>query len=94
MCGLSAWIIDRNERSEERSLFAVPGRTTVPSQIAASATWKDENTLQMTWRFIENAHHDQIDCTFDGDKVVISFKNSVAIGRKQEDERMNLTGQA
>jgi CubicO group peptidase (beta-lactamase class C family) len=44
-------------------------------KVAASATWKDENTLEMTWRFYETPHHETLSCKFDGDKVQISFTN-------------------
>jgi CubicO group peptidase (beta-lactamase class C family) len=47
------------------------------SKIAASGTWKDENTFEMTWRFYETPHHDTVTCRFDADKVKVEFMNSV-----------------
>jgi hypothetical protein len=44
-------------------------------KVAASAVWKDDNTLEMTWRFYETPHHETLSCKFDGDKVQISFAN-------------------
>jgi CubicO group peptidase (beta-lactamase class C family) len=92
ICGLNRWHTAGNEKTDPDALFAVPGRTRVRSKMAASATWQDEKTLLMTWRWIENAHHDQLTCVFEDDQVSISFLGSVAAGRKQADDRSTLRG--
>jgi len=75
-CGLGKWI---------------PGQTSMPgtppkltsgdlgpnSKVAASGAWKDENTFEMIWRFIETPHHDTVTCRFEGDKVRVEFLNSL-----------------
>lgn len=74
-------------------LFAVPWRINVPSKIAGTATWISENTLQLNLRFVEAIHGDKITCIFDGDKVSISFLNSIAENNKNNPEsRKGLTG--
>jgi hypothetical protein len=65
----------------------------VPSKIAGTATWINENTLQLNARFVEAIHGDKITCMFDGDKISVSFLNSVAENTKTNPEkRMNLSG--
>lgn len=47
-----------------------------PFRIAGSYSWKDEKTLEFILRYIESPHHEIITCTFDGDYVTTSFRNS------------------
>jgi len=58
-----------------------PPRLTVgelrPSKVAASAFWKDENTLEMIWRYYETPHHDIVTCRFAESSVSVEFKRSV-----------------
>jgi hypothetical protein len=73
--------------------FPVSGRIHVPSKIAGAAAWLNENTLQLNARFVEAIHGDKITCTFDGDKLSVSFLNSIAENTKNNPEkRMNLSG--
>jgi CubicO group peptidase (beta-lactamase class C family) len=73
--------------------FPVAGRLHVPSKIAATAAWINDNTLQLNARFVEAIHGDKITCTFDGNKLSVSFLNSVAENTKNNPEkRMNLSG--
>lgn len=46
----------------------------LPFKITASYTWLDENKLELTLRYIETAHKEIIYCTFDKNKISISFK--------------------
>jgi Beta-lactamase len=65
----------------------------VPSKIAGTATWLNENTLQLNARFVEAIHGDKITCTFEGDKLSVSFLNSLAENTKNNPEkRVSLTG--
>jgi hypothetical protein len=65
----------------------------MPSKIAGTATWLDENTLQLNARFVEAMHGDKITCKFDGDNLSVSFLNSVAENTKNSPEnRASLTG--
>ncbi len=96
-CGLESW-----QRGEV--LFpGTPPRLTpggkpknpAPSKIAASATWTDDTTLVMTWRYYETPHHDTLTCKFEGDSVTITFLNSItAMNPKAQDARAPLKGRA
>ncbi len=45
--------------------------------VAASATWRDDATLELTWRFIETPHHEVVTCRFTDGAVAIDFKPSI-----------------
>ena len=65
----------------------------MPSKMAGTATWLNENTLQLNARFVEAMHGDTITCNFEGDKITISFLNSVSENSKTDmEKRMKLTG--
>lgn len=65
----------------------------ITSKVAASATWQDDNTLVMTWRYYETPHHDIVTCRFEGDQVKVSFLNSIAaMNPKPQDPRQDLVG--
>ncbi len=64
-------------------------------KIATAGAWKDDNTFEMMLRYYETPHHDMITCRFDGDKVEISFMNSIAaLGANPKDKRPVLRGAA
>ncbi len=89
--GLNSWIRKGNYKPRPHSLFSLR-RIDFDSIVAASATWKDKNTLILTWRFIETVHGDTLTCVFDDDKVTISFLFSVARLRNEKDDREPVTG--
>jgi len=74
-CGVGKWI------EGVTSLPGTPPKLTVgdlrPAKIAASAAWKDANTLVMLWRYIETPHHDTVTCQLDGDKLTLTWLNSL-----------------
>lgn len=59
--------------------------------LAAGATWRDPQTLELTWRFIETPHHDTVTFHFEDGKVRVSFASSIAKGK---DKRPVLEGTA
>jgi CubicO group peptidase (beta-lactamase class C family) len=68
-------------------------KTQPMSKLAAAARWKDPETLELTWRYIETPHHDTVTCKFTGDAVTLTFLNSLAEMRgKTQDERPVITG--
>jgi hypothetical protein len=68
-------------------------KTQPVSKVAAHATWKDEKTLVLTWRYIETPHHDTVTCVFDQGSVAVTFVNSLAeMAGKTKDERPALKG--
>lgn len=67
--------------------FPVAGRIHVPSKIAGTATWVNENTLQLDARFVEAIHGDKVTCVFTGDKLSVSFLNSVSANTNNSPEK-------
>ncbi len=76
-CGQEAWV------QGETDMPGTPPKLTVGplapvSKVAASGTWKDNQTFQMTWHFYETPHHDTVTCRFEADKVTVQFLSSVS----------------
>lgn len=46
-----------------------------PFKVAGSYTWLDNNSIELTLRYIESPHTEIITCVFLGNKVGVSFKN-------------------
>lgn len=90
-CGINRYYLGDNRKPEPASLFSKL-RIDFDSAVAASATWKDTNTLILHWRTIETTHHDTLTCVFAGDTVSITFMNSMAAGEKRADERTPVKG--
>ncbi len=87
-CGLEKWALG------ETTMPGTPPRLTrkpIPGKfkIAASGTWKDAQTFEMTWRFIETPHHDTVSCRFEGNEVKVGFLHSL---KALSPERPSLTG--
>lgn len=92
IAGINDWIVGDNKKPGPKTLLS-DLRIDFESVVAASVTWKDENTLLMTLRFPESTHSDTITCTFEGQKVTLSFLNSVAASEKEgPDSRKEITG--
>jgi CubicO group peptidase (beta-lactamase class C family) len=76
ICGFEKWI------EGSTNFPGTPPRLTRAAlhnvKIAASATWTDENTFVMTWRFYETPHHDTVTCKFDGNDIRIEVLSSIA----------------
>ena len=89
--GLNYWIREGNLKPSPHSLFSLR-RIDFDSIVAASATWQDENTLLLTWRFIETVHGDSLTCTFDKDKLNIKFLFSLARLQNKPDDRPDISG--
>ncbi|HYW94429.1 MAG TPA: serine hydrolase [Bacteroidales bacterium] len=89
--GINSWIRKGNYKPRPHSLFSLR-RIDFDSIVAASATWKDEKTLVLTWRFIETVHGDTLTCIFDDDNVIISFLFSIARLRIGKDDRKPVRG--
>lgn len=88
--GWGNWLLNQETM---KYMFPVPNRIHMPSKVAGTATWLNDNTLQLNARFVEAMHGDKITCNFDGDKVTVSFLNSAAENTKTNPEtRMGLVG--
>ncbi len=90
--GMNHWIREGNLKPSAHSLFSLR-RIDFDSIVAASATWQSENTLLLSWRFIETVHGDSLTCIFDGDKLTIKFLFSVPRLQNKPDDRQDLLGQ-
>ncbi|HEY9258112.1 serine hydrolase [Chitinophaga sp.] len=87
--GWEKWVLNK-----DRQLYSFPEATLnhQPTLVAGTATWIDEHTLQLNLRFVETFHGDKIQCTFDGNKLSVSFLDSVtAAGANKKDSRKILT---
>ena len=82
--GWSNWIVNNDTMQYP---FPVSGRIHMPSKIGGAATWIHDNTLQLNARFVEAMHGDKITCVFEGDKVTVSFLNSVSENTKGSAEK-------
>lgn len=89
--GINHWVREGNYKPSAHSLFSLR-RIDFDSIVAASATWQDEKTLLLSWRFIETVHGDQLTCIFDDDKVTVKFLFSVNRLQNKPDDRADVTG--
>jgi CubicO group peptidase (beta-lactamase class C family) len=90
--GMNHWIREGNLKPSPHSLFSLR-RIDFDSIVAASATWQNENTLLLTWRYIETVPGDSLSCVFDNNTLTISFLFSVARLQKKPDDRADIKGQ-
>jgi CubicO group peptidase (beta-lactamase class C family) len=90
-CGMNKWIMKGNFKPAPHALFSLR-RIDFDSPVAASAGWKDHNTLVLTFRFVEAIHGDTLTCIFDDNKLRIQFMFSGAHMDKKPDDRPDLTG--
>jgi CubicO group peptidase (beta-lactamase class C family) len=90
-CGINRWMLEGNRKPEAHSLFSLR-RIDFDSVVAASAGWSAEDTLVLTFRFIETCHGDTLTCIFDKDSVKIKFLFSAARLEKRPDDRADITG--
>jgi CubicO group peptidase (beta-lactamase class C family) len=77
-CKPDQWTTMKDFKTE--GIFAIQGRQTVSTPLAASATWLNDKTFQLSLRYIETAHSDTFTFTFDGNELTLSFLNSVSKG--------------
>jgi hypothetical protein len=92
-CGSNDWILKGNRKPSAHSLFSLR-RIDFDSPVAASAGWKDDHTLVLTFRYVEAIHGDTFTCIFDGDQLRIQFMFSGARMDKRPDDRADITGKA
>lgn len=87
--GWQKWLVN----DATHNPFPVPNRTHMPSRIAGTAMWINDVTLQLNEKFVEAVHGDKLTCVFDGNKVSITFMNSVSENTKTSPEkRESLSG--
>ncbi len=89
--GINHWIRKDNLKPLAHSLFSLR-RIDFDSMVAASAGWQNENTLLLTWRYIETVHGDSVTFVFDGDKVTLKFLFSINRLQNKPDDRSDING--
>jgi hypothetical protein len=90
-CGINQWVIEGNRKPAAHSLFSLR-RIDFDSPVAASAGWKEDHTLVLTFRFLEAIHGDTLTCIFEKDTLRIQFMFSGAVMDKRPDDRPDITG--
>jgi CubicO group peptidase (beta-lactamase class C family) len=90
-CGSNDWILKGNRKPSAHSLFSLR-RIDFDSPVAASAGWKDDHTLVLTFRYVEAIHGDTFTCIFDGDQLRMQFMFSGARMDKRPDDRQDIIG--
>ncbi len=94
-CGLEKW--QRGEtalpHTPPRIVSGGAPKPGTKHKFAASGIWKSDDTFEIMLRYYETPHHDSLTCQFEGDKVKISFLNSIAkTSPNPKDSRPVLTG--
>ena len=84
--GLHQWATSDQPKAGN-SLFALPGRTPMPTKISSHYRWVDANTLRMKLKYVENVHHDIYTFTFKDDSLEMSFDNSLSFRSESGDPR-------
>jgi CubicO group peptidase (beta-lactamase class C family) len=88
--GWENWLVNKDD---QKYAFPEAALLPVPSKLAGTATWTNSNTLQLNARFVDTIHGDKITCVFDGNKVSVSFMNSIAeMSKTTIEKRAPLTG--
>ena len=89
--GINRWIRKGNLKPSAHSLFSLR-RIDFDSIVAASYGWQNDNTLVLTWRYIETVHGDSFTCIFDGDNITIKPLFSVNRLQGKPDDRADIEG--
>jgi CubicO group peptidase (beta-lactamase class C family) len=55
-----------------------------PFKIAGNYIWKDDNTLELTLRYIESPHTETMACRFNGDSITIDFQHLMNHNEKRK----------
>ncbi len=76
VCGIERWVDGKSDMPGTPPKLSL-GPLAPIQKVAASGTWLDARTFQMTWHFYETPHHDTVTCRFDGNRVHVEFLNSI-----------------
>lgn len=78
--GLNEWKLSENRLIGPYSLRSVPAHldTFAPFKVAGSYFWKDDQTIEITLRYIESPHHWKMIYKIQGDQLNLQVINSYA----------------
>ncbi|MGZ8557138.1 MAG: serine hydrolase domain-containing protein [Chitinophagaceae bacterium] len=54
-----------------------------PLKLAGAYSWKDDQTMELTLRYIESPHTEKMICHVDGNNITIDIENSFDYGKKK-----------
>jgi hypothetical protein len=81
--GWEKWKVNPNKR--KAPFF--PNATAILSRIASTATWLDDNTLQINLKFVDQVHGDKLTVKFEGNNVTVSLLSSISENNKNSPEK-------
>jgi hypothetical protein len=81
--GWEKWRVNPNKRKNPFSANPI----VIPSRIASTATWLDDNTLQINFKFVDQVHGDKLTVKFEGNTVTVALLNSVSENNKSNPEK-------
>jgi CubicO group peptidase (beta-lactamase class C family) len=94
-CGLKGWQLGETRIPITPPRLISGGRPKAGTvfKVAAAASWKDEQTLLLTWRYYETPHSDTLTCRLEDGGLTIRFLDSItAMNPKGVDRRPALKG--
>lgn len=88
--GNSKWQMGETTKLGPSLVFKAKGHFAglPPSKVAGSYCWKDENTLELTLRYIESPHTETMLCHFDQNKISVDIHNS----NSSQNEKLTIKG--
>lgn len=93
--GWEKWLVNANKTTNpftEQPKAKTP-TSAVTFRIASTATWLNDSTLQINFKFVDQVHGDKLICVFIENNVEISLLNSVAENNKNTvDKREKING--
>jgi hypothetical protein len=87
VCGINKWVEQKNEN--RGTPFPLSGSANVPSPVAGSASWADDNTLIVTLRLMEGAHANGLTFIFSDNHATIKFHNSISENNPNATDKRN-----
>lgn len=81
--GWEKWKVNPNKRRNPFSANPI----VVPSRIASTATWLDDNTLQINFKFVDQVHGDKLTVKFEGNNVTVALLSSISENNKNSPEK-------
>ena len=81
--GWEKWKVNPNKRRNPFSAAPI----VIPSRIASTATWLDDNMLQINFKFVDQVHGDKLTVRFEGNNVTVALLSSISENNKNSPEK-------